>query len=189
MAGELEKIMDILHPSELTLLDAKHDTARAKFILNSTIVGNYLEYDRIIVSYFRHHLTEIGEAVPVSPEKALAEAKACMKDGGMDEEEAVHRAMSGEDGGMASVLTAISEGLKKRERAAKFEFVMNAYVNPLEFSQKVELMRELATKLIAGGTRKSYSQISPEELAGDYKRWISEYIQEQSKFKHIRRTY
>jgi hypothetical protein len=66
---------------------------------------------------------------------------------------------------------------------------MNAYVNPLEFSQKVELMRELATKLIAGGTRKSYSQISPEELAGDYKRWISEYIQEQSKFKHIRRTY
>lgn len=178
-----QNLMHHLHPKVIIeKVEQPHDTARGKYVLNSSIVRSYAEFEKEIINYTDHHIKEIY-GNPFPPDLVLGKARNYLENS-MNFKNAVFTGMSGTDGGMNNVLNNIADGFKQEAKKAYFQYIIDSFVDPLNFSQVVELMREFKNKLGAYSSQ-PFSFVEPESMASDYESIIWQYIDSLSKHKHL----
>jgi len=184
MTTSINEIMKHLDPRiilEKTLIP--HDTARCKFQLASSIVGSSKEFENVLIQYMDHHLKEVYSHSE-APHILLAKARNYMEQAKIKYEEAQYSALFGSNGGLNNVLNQICAGIQQEERMAYFTYVMNTFIDSLNFSQKVDLMREMKSKLAAFSSP-SAQYLEPEAMAHEYREVIFQYIEQLMQYKHL----
>ncbi len=181
--GRYQDVMRHLHPKVIIeKVELPHDTARGKYSLNSSIAHSYLEFENIMINYLTHHMNEVfGNSLP--PDFLLAKAKKFLEPiGGF--KNAVYIGLSGTNGGMINILNNLSDGFKNEAKKAYFDYVIDAFIDPLSFQEVVEVMRELKDK-ISNYSPQSFAYIEPEAMAANYEEILWSYIESLSKYKNL----
>ena len=107
-----QQIMRYLNPKTVIAKTVvPHDTARGKYLLNSSIVRSYLEFENVIIDYTTKHMREtLGGAPPI--DFVLHRARGFLE-ASLGWDNSVFIGMSGIDGGMHLVLNKICGGFKE----------------------------------------------------------------------------
>lgn len=159
-----------------------HDTARGKYMLNSSVVRSYLEFEKVIIDYTAKHMQEtLGGAPPI--DFVLHRARTFLE-ASLGWDNSVFIGMSGTDGGMQLVLNKICDGFKEEAKKSYFMYIIDSFVDPLDFQDVVELMRELKAK-IGAYSPQSFNYIEPEAMAAHYREILWSYIDSLTKYKNL----
>lgn len=181
--GRFNDIMEHLCPKVvIEVCEEPHDTARGCYALDSSIAGSYREFERVVIDYMGHHQRIVmGMAMP--PDLILDRASSYLDSvGGL--KNAAFIGLSGSQGGMVHVLNQLSEGFKAESKRAYFTYIVDSFCEPLAFEQIVEVMREFKETLGAYSPQ-SFSYISPEAMAADYKSILWAYIDALTKHTNL----
>ncbi|MBN2367605.1 hypothetical protein JXC34_01195 [Candidatus Woesearchaeota archaeon] len=185
--SKFDDIMRHLNPKViLDKTEIPHDTARGKYILNSSIAKNYREYENIVIDYMAFHSKEIYSQ-PLYPEQALHKADDFLNPvGGL--KEGAYVGLSGSEGGMVHIINTLNDGFKAEAKKGYFVYVLNTFVDPLAFDEVVEVMKGLKNKLSVYSPQ-SFQYLTPEAMAASYKEILWNYIHSLSKYKNIWKFY
>ncbi len=181
--GKYQDVMRHLHPKAIIeKTEIPNDNARAGCTLQSSIVGNYAEFENNLIAYVAYHTEKVfGSAPP--PEFCLDKARKFLESSiGFDN--AVFVALSGTDGGMPHILNQLNDGFKKEAKQAYFTYVVNTFIDPLNFEETVQLMRELKQK-IGSYSPQSFGYIEPEAMAAHYKEILWNYIDSLTRYRNL----
>jgi|TARA_B100000315_G_C14554661_1_gene577540 hypothetical protein len=179
----LKRLLKHLNPKKIIeQTEIPNDRARASVTLQSSTVRNYAEFERIIIAYVTHHMQIVfGNAPP--PHFCLDKARKFLESSiGWDN--AVYIAMSGAEGGMPHCLNQINVQFKQESKQNYFRYFLDQFIDPLNFSEVVEVMRELKEK-IGEYSPESFRYIEPEALAANYKDVIWKYIDSISRYRNL----
>lgn len=180
---KFQNIMQHLHPKVIIeKCDLPHDTARGKYVLQSSIVRNHMEFENTIIDYVRFHMNELYGFSP-PPDQALFRARQFI-DSSLGFDNAVFIGLSGTEGGMPNILNQICEGFKKEAKSAYYTYIIDTYIDFLNFAEIVEVMREFKAGL-GGYSPLSTTYIEPEAMAGHYKEILWSYIEGLTKYKNL----
>lgn len=180
---KFQQIMNHLDPKVvIAKTEIPHDTARGKYVLKSSVVSSYLEFEKVIIDYTAMHMKEtMGSSLP--PEFCLDKAKHFLdRSPGFDN--SVFIGMSGTDGGMQLILNKICEGFKEEAKRAYFTYIVDTFIDPLAFQDIVQVMRELKAK-IGAYSPQSWNYIEPEAMASHYREILWSYIDSLTKYKNL----
>jgi hypothetical protein len=182
--ARLEDIMRHLHPKVvIEKVDVQHDTARGKYPLKSTIVPSHAAFEKEIINYTDHHMKEVFNGSTLPPDILLGKAQNYLEQtGGI--KQAIFLGLSGQDGGMGTVLNNIAQGFREESRKSYFEFVINSFTDPLSFVDIVELMSDLKEKLI-DFSPPAFAYVQPESMAADYRNYIKQYYFALTQHKNL----
>ncbi|MCK5707044.1 MAG: hypothetical protein KAI43_05275 [Candidatus Aureabacteria bacterium] len=185
--SKFDDVMRHLNPKVIIeKTEIPHDTIRAKYVLKSSIVSSYREYENIIIDYIAFHSKALNN-YPFSPDICLHEADKYLKKlGGL--EKACYIGTSGADGGMPYILNLLNDGFKATAREAYFRFILNSFVTPHNFDETIELMQGLKDKLSAYSPY-SFQYFSAAAMTADYKSIIWNYIDSLAQYKNIWKFY
>ncbi len=176
-------IMSYLHPRVIIAkIDEPHDSARGSYVLGSSMAGSHAEFERIVIDYLDYHMNQtMGGSLP--PEYLLDKARKILNSTGSFEN-AVFTALSGTEGGLTKVLNDLAEGLKQEARKAYFDYILDAFIDPLSFEEVVEVMSELQNCL-SGYSPQPFSYISPEAMAENYRQILWQYMESLTRYKNL----
>ncbi len=181
--GKFDDIMQLLNPKEvIATTEVPHDNARASFKQPNSIVSSHKEFQDILMSYVAHDFNQTLKT-NFPPDLCLHIARTHI-DSQDRYDNAVYISMSGTKGGINYVLNLINEGFKSEAKKAYFTYIMDKYVDPIDFDEVVDLMREFKQKL-GGYAPSSFNFITPENMAGDYKRIIWSYIDNLTHYRNL----
>lgn len=179
-----DDLVRLLHPRVLIQrTEEPFDTALGMFTLKSSTVKSYHEFEGMLIAYMDHVEQRMGNA-SYPPHRLIDKARRFLTALLGSYEEAVFLAMSGAKGGCMYVLSVINEGYKQEEKAALVEYVINTYIDPLDFDQAVEVMEGLRGKL-AAYCPQPFAFIKPETMAANYKDVIKQYVESVSQYKNL----
>jgi hypothetical protein len=134
------------------------------------------------INYLDHHMSHtMGGSLPA--DHLLHKARQIL-DGTGDFENAVFIGLSGTDGGMNNVLNNLCEGLKQEARKAYFDYILDAFIDPLSFEEFVEVMSELQNCL-SGYSPQPFSFIQPEAMAANYRQILWQYMESLSRYRNL----
>jgi len=181
--GKYDDIMQHLNPRVIIeKVETPHNEARGKYVLRSPVVRSYQEFEAVLVDYLNHHMKELyGSSLP--PALLLAQARELLEQSEGFENSA-YIALSGANGGVGYVLNNLAEGYKHKHKKAYFEYIMDTYIDQLDFSQVVELCRELKDKL-SRFSPQPFNYISPEQMAADSKKNVWKYIETLTQHRNL----
>ncbi len=176
-------IMVYLHPKAIIeKTETSHNAARGKCTLQSPIAQDYNDFEESIIAYTSFHMAEVfGNSPP--PEFCLNIARRYI-DEAVGFDNAAFIALSGSEGGMNNVLNLIADGFKKEAKAAYVTYVIDKFISPLNFEEIVEVMREFKERL-GQFCPESMNYISPEAMAGSYKKIIWSYFEGLSRHRNL----
>ncbi len=64
--SKFQKVMEYLHPRVvLAKTEIAHDNIRAAFRLQSSTVGSYEEFEKVVITYVNHHENAFKGAAPL----------------------------------------------------------------------------------------------------------------------------
>ena len=181
----IDNILEKLDEGAMAESMLKHDIAREKYILKNLTVSSYGDFLTEITLYYRHHVRYVRGKDEV-PDKVsridLAEAikvvdQAFPSLGGV--QYAFTIAKEGIQGGAKYVIDSMASVLKKDWEEQYIDSILVFYINPLDFQQKVELMKQYLAKF---GYLTKKSQTA-EELASHWQDVIRYHIQLQRSLK------
>lgn len=188
--GLFDDVMKDLDPDViLRKTQLEHDEARGKYVVKSPIVRSHDEFVREVIAYANFHHTAIF-GLPMPDDYALDKAREFLENGVKGGwKTAVLLGLSGNEGGMRYICNAICDSWKYRSERAYFDYIMDViHIDPLNFEQVVQLMKEFKTKL-SDYAPPSFKLLSPEAMAADYKNIIWEYITSLKKYYHLKKYY
>lgn len=172
---DLTRILDLLDERTIAQeVGIRNDFARERYQLRRVTVGTIDEFKEEIESYYRWHYAQtIGDTeMPGFMASGLAWEivdQAYATSGGV--KTAFRNAKTGTHGGLSAVLTGIGQHLKKEQEEKYIEWILREHVNPLDFDEITELMRQYLGRFgnfFPPGTEPS----SPAELAMNWKELI-----------------
>ena len=181
--GKYDDVMQHLHPRVIIeKVETPHNEARGKYVLRSPVVRGAQEFEAVIIDYMDHHLREL-HGNSLSPDLLMAQARELLEQSeGFDNLRYI--ALSGANGGIGYVLNVLAEAYKKRHKKAYFTYVIDTYIDELNFSQVVELCREFQDRL-RGFSPQPFSYISPEAMAADFKAILWRYIETLTQHRNL----
>ena len=181
--SKYDDVMQHLHPRVIIeKVETPHDAARGKYVLRNPVVRSYQEFEAVIIDYMDHHMKELyGNSLP--PDLLLAQARELLEQAEGFENMA-YTALSGAQGGIGYVLNNLAESYKHRHKKAYFEYIMDTYIDQLDFGQVVELCREFQSRL-SGFSPQPFSYIPPEQMAGDFKKILWNYIDSLTRYRNL----
>ncbi len=178
-----QQLMEDLHPQVIIAkTEVPYDTAYANYSLQSSIVSSYAEFEEEVITFIAYvMLNTVGSYLP--PEFLLDKARNFLdRKPGFDN--AVIMAMSGADGGLMAVLQLIVLKFKEEARQSYYQYILDSYIDPMNFEQIVEIMTEFKQRLSAY-TDDAFDFISPEQMAGQYKQILWDYIEKMSSNRNL----
>ena len=161
--------------------EAPHDRIRGSITLESSIVGSYREFEDIIIAYTSYHMQQTLGNFPPN-DYALDKARKFL-DASIGFDNSVFMGMSGSEGGMYNVINQICDGFKQEARQAYFSYIVDTFIDPLSFTETVELMREFKARLGAYSPQ-SFGYVSPEQMASNYKAILYNYIESLTRYRN-----
>jgi hypothetical protein len=181
--GKFDDIMNLVSPKPfIAHTEVPHDNARESFVQPNSIVASHEEFQGVLIAYVTHHMDLLFGSHP-PPEFCLIKARDFLESSdGYDN--AVFIAMSGTKGGINYVLNLINEQFKAEAKQAYFTYVMNEYVDPLNFDDITDLMREFKQKL-GGYAPNAFNFITPESMASNYRQIIWNYIESLTNYRNL----
>lgn len=160
-------------------VDIPNDEARQQYALERNTVDSYQEFHEEITRYYSHHMREVIGPPEMPPYMASGSARDVIdrefrrQDG---YERAYRNARTGRFGGRAGSLDAICRALKEERQEKYIEHIFNTDVDPLNYEDHVELMRQYVQRF--GNFRPPQDQRrTPEDLARNYKDLIETHVQ------------
>ncbi|MHC4116581.1 MAG: hypothetical protein ACYSWO_03630 [Planctomycetota bacterium] len=128
------------------------DSARASFVLASSTVESYEEFTEIVESFFVHLQGYLSADIPAVSNlqligaKALALLEATLRDYG-GPEGAFARARDGTDGGLRSVLDAMTEHYKRKLQTEEVNVVLEKALADMDWPDRVSFARGAMKRL------------------------------------------
>ncbi len=159
-----------------------YDNARAGCTLQSSIVGSYSEFDSLVTAFVVHVMETAQHGAP--PIDHCQHKARTFLDNTMGFDNAVYTAMSGAEGGMQLVLNNITDGFKEEAKRAYFNYILDSYVEPMNFDEIVELMTELQEK-IGAYSPESFGYVTPYQMAGKYREILWNYIDSLTRYRNL----
>ena len=180
----LQEIIEYLHPDVvLQICDIPNDNARASFSIPNVTVRNYAEFQALILNYIKHHHKGIfGQ--PCNDLVALTWAQDSLG----DLERIAYLGLSGAEGGVATLLSKISDYFKQTIRKNFFDMIINDLIDPLDPEAKIRLMAEFKEHL-SNFAPAYFNYVSPEAMAADYRSIIYRYMEGIGRFRNLYRYY
>jgi len=178
-----DELMQDLNPRVIIeKTEIPHDNARADCTLQSSIVSSHREFEDLLIAYVAHHTEKIyGMAYPedISLEKARQ-----FLESAIGFENAFYNAITGAEGGMPNILNEICNGFKKEAKRAYFQYILDRHIDPISFSEVVEVMRQLQQRMGAFSPD-SLGYIPPEQMAGQYRDILWRYIDSLTRYRNL----
>ena len=156
-----------------------HDEARNSYRITKNTVADYREFEQEIAQYYNHHHQQVyGVSFPdyVAREKAKAILNRQYGRSHGDEKTAYNDAHLGTNGGLSAVLSAIADSIKHEARTQYGQDLFNRYINPMEYQEKVEIIRQFFQRvghLLPPGFELS----NPARYCNDYMGIVDSYVQ------------
>jgi len=157
-----------------------HDEARMRYPLRSNTVGSIAEFFTAIGDYYNHHSSQcVSRGGTMSSAEAKGHAKEALereyrrRRGNIVS--AYNDAHDGTNGGLRVVLDTIAESLKAESVERYMRDVLDRYVAPNEWAQKVEIIRQLIAQC-GMNLSTSIQADQPERYAQDYAELIRAYV-------------
>lgn len=173
----LNEILKKLDPQNLAdLFLIKHDVSRRRHPVGDMKVSSYEEFVSRITEFYQYQYRNIigGESMP--EDMAWAQAMAILESGFGNLRGAYAVAKTGLENGIEACFDKIYEALRKEQVNAFFEYVLTTDIDPLDFEQVIELMRQLRQRF-SSAIPEDYSVMSEAEMAMDYKGFIRLYVE------------
>ncbi|WP_309400011.1 hypothetical protein [Cerasicoccus maritimus] len=177
----IEHIKRELEPRALLSVSNAHDDARISYRLDSNTVQDMHEFISVIGDYLNyHHETCLGGRLPDFQAEEMAKeiVERHHKRSGGNLLSAYTQANTGLNGGMRKILDVIADELREDALRRYTNHVLDTYVTPNAWPEKVALIRELVAVLKLDGADTDH----PERYASDYKALIETYL------RNLRRT-
>ncbi len=186
MSNVVEAILKAVDPRVMgEAVDRPHDDALFSYRGGSAVPRSFPEFQEMLRGYYEYHCAvAYGKGTPfpfpeeISFEQALAHVESVYgNQGGI--EGAYENARSGANRGIYGAYAAISDRLRELHRRAYVKYVVDKLVNPVDFGQKVALVRAIRKtyRLPIEG----YDQKSPEELASNHYAVVMDLMQQQQR--------
>lgn len=167
------------------------DTARATYTMDTVTVSTHEEFTDTITSFYLHLARHIRKLLdPVDLNAASAEAMELLertfsKKGG--HKAALAEAKTGINGGLRLVLDMVTEQFKREEQEEHVNCILKTALDPMDFENKVGLMRALIKRLEPHLDPEIKSQ-PPERFAEHYEDIIRAYLQSMDRLNSIMRS-
>ena len=188
--GTFDDIMSILTPERIIqVTQIQHDDARGRFGISSPLVKSYAEFVQRITAYVIYHQQAAFGGPPMPPDMAWGKAGQILEKlfkGGINA--AVMTGLSGDQGGMRFILDTICEGYKQESENNYITFILDSYLDPLDFDQIVQAMTEFKATLSQYAPA-SFKAIDPAGMAADYNTVVRQYIQSLRQYGNLRKYY
>lgn len=190
--GTLQSILSEISAEALaTLVGRPIDSARTAYIKDSVTVSSYEEFNDTITSFYLHLIRHTRRlSGPVDLRAAAGEAlelleKTFSKKGGF--KAALEEARTAINGGLRLVLDMMTEQFKREEQEKHINQVFKTALDPMDFENKVGLMRALIKRLEPHLDPEIISQ-PPERFAEHYEDIIRAYLQSMDRLNSIMRS-
>jgi hypothetical protein len=177
MSGMLETILELLDPRIVAeSINIPHAYARNSYPPQPQPQSFY-EFRDMLQAYYRHHCITTKQGYPelkeMSTGKALDIVKAAFgNQGGIDG--AYKIAHGGIGDGIYTSFDAIAKHLKNDHLNKYIQHIIDNYINPVSFEQRVALVRSIMKEFPAPG---EYDKKTPEELANNYYALVTGLVQ------------
>ncbi|MHC4503439.1 MAG: hypothetical protein ACYTFI_09050 [Planctomycetota bacterium] len=185
MPKALDAIMAVLDPRAMAeKIDRPHDDALFAYRGPAGVPKDFGEFRERLRNYYEYHYkATIGKNYDAPVEITMGAAVDAVEStfgnrGGV--EGAFANAVIGTDHGMHGSREAIAHFLKETHRKYYVRWVIDTYIDPLDFDQKVAVVRSLLKRYASPGD--TFVQKKPEELAVDYKALIVELVKRLKTF-------
>ncbi len=151
----------------------QHDEARIQFRPHKNTVQSDWEFDNIIGDYYNHHLAGCNEGT-FSKVSATEKAKdivfgAYIKKG-KDKFDAYYDAQKGTNGGLRTILDIIMDFLKEEALRHHVRSVLDSYVSPTDYDEKLDLVTEILYKVDSNA--RDIDRNRPERYVHDYEKLV-----------------
>ena len=141
--ADLHKILKMLHVSVITeKVDRPINMIRERWVCPKYRPDDYEDCCRMLISFMQyfnsawtHTSAKMPEDIAFSRVENILENK-----GGFVQ--VVKDSLAGREGGIVAVLDMITEKMKDEATESYITYILNRYVNPLEYDSKVSLMQE-----------------------------------------------
>lgn len=158
-----------------------HDQARLEFVLSKNTVKNFSEFESIIGAYYQHHYSRcvagggrLSEPDARSHAKRLLESRLRRGEGNIVTY--YRRCETGVEGGVRAVIDTIADTLKAQSITDYVRDVFDQIVEPHEFEQKVEMIKQFFERF--GANLDSSIEISnPARYAASYFELINSFVE------------
>jgi hypothetical protein len=173
----LAKILEEL--DEQYIIDnvsGKHEDARESYSApyKHNRVADDTEFSDVIADYYNYHVStcsttglrfDLIEAAGFAKEVVFQE----YRQKGLDKSHAYHDGKTAKNGGMHAILTVISDRL--RDKAVEFHTtaVLDRYVKPTDYDEKLSLIREIFSKFLDD---KDPEKNQPKRYVDDYEAFV-----------------
>ena len=172
----LDKIMEELDEIYIVKhITQKHDEARMNYRLSSITVISDQEFDSVIGDYYNYHHSKcVAPGAKLSDADAKSRAKEIVfgayRNQRKDKLQAYADGKNGTNGGMREILDIILNGMKYQAVESHMRDVIDRYVSPSGFDEKVSIVRQLLGQI---DNLPSYiNRDRPEQYASDYEELI-----------------
>ena len=173
MSDVVKAILEAVDPRVMgDAVDRPHDDALFSYRGSTSVPGSFPAFQQMLRGYYEYHCAvAYGKGTPfpfpeeISFEQALAHVESVYgNQGGI--EGAYENARSGQNRGIYGAYAAIADRLKELHRRAYVRYVVDKLVNPVDFKQKVALVKAIRKtyRLPVDG----YQKKPAEELASNH---------------------
>lgn len=194
MSGILNSLLNALDEQTVAYqIDIPNDDARRLYILRSIRVNDYREFEAEITRYVQHHYaTCITRGARLDDVRARSLAKelieqAYRRQGGSGAS-AFHDAQYGLNNGLRGVIDRLADALKTEMLRHYTRDVFDRHVNPMEFREKVALIREFFQRFGPSLGRTIHLN-EPERYAHDYEPLVQAYVDAMARTSAAFRRY
>lgn len=126
-----------------------HDQARGSYLLPSTIIQDWPEFEHTSLDYFCHHCNVVGGGDQGDSAQNLAAAKNyAIRGAGRNAtiKQLFRNAVTGANRGMVGVLDGMANAIKQEHIERYIGSAFDAYINPCSIEESTEIMRQFFQK-------------------------------------------
>lgn len=164
----------------------QHDEARNMYPIRVMTVSDDIEFDNMIADYYNFHFGKcISHGANLSRSEAAGRAKEIIakeySSRGMKKVNAYYDGKNGTNSGMYRILDTISESIKEDAVERHIRDVLDRYIQPSSFPEKVSIIIEIFNMIGRRDPHIDYEY--PERYASNYEelvRAIANYLKTQS---------
>jgi len=175
---DLNPILKKLDPQNIAdLFLIGHAISRRKYPVGNIKVSSYKEFVKRITQFYQYHYKNVIRTNVIIPEDlAWSKALEILERGFGDLRGAYAEASTGLNNGIEACFDKIYDHFKKEHVNLFFNYVLTTDIDPLNFPERIELMRQLRQRF-SGSVPAPYDVMSAIEMAADYQNFIRLYIE------------
>ena len=187
----INALVNLISEEKQNEVARSHDKARSSYLLPSTTVKDWSEFEYYMGDYHRHHCSIVGGGDFGNSSQNLTDAKnLAMRGAGRNTtiKKLFRDATSGSNGGLRQILDHIADAIKQQYVERYIADAFDSYIAPCSIDESTEIMRQFL--LAYQHILPSHIDVNrPEYYASNYKEYIGLFAQSMtsiaSEFRRI----